>query len=62
MNEKQQEKLEWLRREIQKGIDDLKAGRFRDGAEVMEEFREKLINLKAEQDKRDETVREAKYE
>jgi len=31
MNEIQKQKLEWLRREIQKGIDDLEAGRFRDG-------------------------------
>ena len=54
MKETQGEKLEWLRREIQKGIDDLGAGRFRDGGEFMEEMREKLLRLKAERDKKAE--------
>ena len=34
------EKLEWLRREIQKGIDDLEAGRFYDGHSYGEDSRE----------------------
>lgn len=51
MNEIQKQKLEWLRREIKKGIDDLEAGRFRDGNEVMAEMREMLINLKKQRDK-----------
>jgi|GEM_PF-3795328 len=54
MNEIQKQKLEWLRPEIQKGIDDLEAGRFRDGGEFMEEMREKLPRLKAEGDKKAE--------
>ena len=59
MNETNKEKLEWLRREIQKGIDDLEAGRFRDGPNAMAEIREKLFKLKAEQEngsKNDQTV------
>lgn len=39
-------KLEALRKEIQHGIDDLEAGRFRDGHEVMKEMREKLLKMK----------------
>lgn len=39
-------KLEALRKEIQKGIDDLEAGRFRDGAEVMTDIKDRLIKLK----------------
>jgi hypothetical protein len=59
MNKTQKEKLEWLRREIQKGIDDLEAGRFCDGPTVMAEIRRKLLKLKAEQDpqiKNDKTL------
>jgi len=48
MSEASKEKWEWLRREIQKGIDDLEAGRFRDGEIAMAEIREKLLKLKAE--------------
>ena len=39
-------KLEALRKEIQKGIDDLEAGRFRDGREAMAEKRERLLKMK----------------
>ena len=39
-------KLEALRREIQKGIDSLEAGRFRDGGEVMAEFKSRLLSMK----------------
>jgi antitoxin ParD1/3/4 len=39
-------KLEALRQEIQKGIADLEAGRFRDGSEAMAEKREFLLKLK----------------
>ena len=39
-------KLEVLRTEIQKGIDDLEAGRVRDGGEVMAEFKDRLVNMK----------------
>jgi antitoxin ParD1/3/4 len=39
-------KLQALRTEIQKGIDDLEAGRFRDGREAMAEKRELLLRMK----------------
>lgn len=39
-------KLEGLRKEIQKGIDDLEAGRFSDGDEVMSEFKRHLLSVK----------------
>lgn len=39
-------KLEALRKDIQKGIDDLEAGRFRDGDEVMAGVKERLLLLK----------------
>lgn len=39
-------KLESLRKEIQKGIDDLEAGRFRTGREAMAEKRENLLKMK----------------
>lgn len=39
-------KLQTLRSEIQKGIDDLEAGRFRDGGEVMAEFKSRLLKMK----------------
>lgn len=40
-------KLAALRREIRKGLDDLKAGRFRDGREIMAEFKKRLLTVKA---------------
>jgi antitoxin ParD1/3/4 len=40
-------KLNALRAEIQKGIDDLEAGRYRDGEEVMAEIKERLLERKA---------------
>jgi len=40
------EKLNALRAEIQKGIDDLEAGRYRDGAEAMAEIKERLMQRK----------------
>ena len=39
-------KLNALRAEIQKGIDDLEAGRYRDGEVVMAEIRERLMQRK----------------
>ncbi len=39
-------KLEALRTEIQKGIDDLEAGRVRNGSEVMAEFKDRLLTMK----------------
>ena len=50
MDETQERKLAWLRREIQKGLNDLEAGRFRDGVEMMAEFREQLLRLKVRKD------------
>ncbi len=41
-----EEKLDWLKIEIQKGIDDLEAGRYRDGREVMSEITGRLLELK----------------
>ena len=38
-------KLDALRAEIQKGIDDLEAGRFRDGREVMNEINDRLLEM-----------------
>lgn len=43
-----EEKLQWLRREVKKGTDDLEAGRFRDGAEVIAELRARLLEMKRE--------------
>jgi antitoxin ParD1/3/4 len=45
-DEMREMKLEALRTEIQKGIDDLEAGRFRDGREAMAEKRELLLRMK----------------
>lgn len=45
-DEMRKKKLEALRIEIQKGIDDLEAGRFVDGAEVMAEMRDRLLRRK----------------
>lgn len=39
-------KLEALRKEIQKGIDDLEAGRYRNGREAMAEKRANLLKMK----------------
>ncbi len=39
-------KLEALRTEIQKGVDDLEAGRFSDGRLAMQERRDLLLKLK----------------
>jgi putative addiction module antidote protein, CC2985 family len=45
-DEMREKKLESLRIEIQKGIDDLEAGRVRDGGQVMAEFKDRLIKMK----------------
>ena len=42
-DEMREAKLNALRVEIQKGIDDLEAGRYRDGAEAMAEIKERLL-------------------
>ena len=39
-------KLEALRKEIQLGINDLEAGRFRDGREAMAEMKARLLEMK----------------
>ena len=39
-------KLEALRNEIQIGIKDLEAGRFRNGGDVMRDFKSRLIKMK----------------
>ena len=45
-DEMREAKLNALRAEIQKGIDDLEAGRFRDGPEAMAEIKERLVKRK----------------
>ncbi len=47
-DEAHESKLNALRAEIQKGIDDLEAGRVVDGPSAMAEFREKLLAMKRE--------------
>ncbi len=49
-----EEKLRWLRAEIEKGLDDLRHGRYEDGPTVMAEFRKKLLNLKARKEAENE--------
>lgn len=61
MNLTKEEKLEWLRREIQKGVDDLEAGRFSDGPTAMARIRERLLIKKAEQDKKIRDQNEHQY-
>lgn len=39
-------KLEALRTEIQKGLDDLETGRFKDGRKVMGKFKDRLLAAK----------------
>jgi antitoxin ParD1/3/4 len=45
-DEMREAKLNALRAEIQKGIDDMEAGRVYDGPTVMQEMREKLLSMK----------------
>ena len=45
-DELRKSKLDALRAEIQKGIDDLEAGRFRDGRDVMREINDRLLEMK----------------
>lgn len=45
-DEVREAKLNALRAEIQKGIDDLEAGRYRDGAETMTEIKQRLMRRK----------------
>lgn len=45
-DEMREAKLNALRAEIQKGIDDLEAGRYRDGDQVMAEIKERLVKRK----------------
>ncbi len=45
-DELRKSKLDVLQAEIQKGIDDLEAGRFRDGREVMKEINDRLLKMK----------------
>ncbi len=45
-DELRKSKLDALRAEIQKGIDDLEAGRFRDGRDVMREIKDRLLEMK----------------
>ena len=46
-DEMREAKLNALRKEIQKGIDDLEAGRYRDGTEVMADLRKMLSDKSA---------------
>jgi antitoxin ParD1/3/4 len=46
-DEMREAKLKALRADIQKGIDDLEAGRYQDGGEAMAEMREHLIKQKS---------------
>ena len=45
-DETQAAKLAWLRAEVQKGMDDLDAGRIYDGPEVMASIRKRLLKEK----------------
>lgn len=45
-DEMREAKLKALRADIQKGIDDLEAGRYRDGDEAMAEIKERLLERK----------------
>jgi hypothetical protein len=45
-NKMQKSKLDWLLSEIPKGIDDLDAGRFKDGRIVMSETKDLLLKMK----------------
>lgn len=45
-DEMREAKLNSLRAEIQKGIDDLEAGRYRDGEEAMAEIKERFLARK----------------
>lgn len=47
-DEMREMKLEALRRDIQEGINDLEAGRVRDGEEVMAEFKARLLEMKSQ--------------
>jgi antitoxin ParD1/3/4 len=47
-DEMREAKLKALRADIQKGIDDLEAGRIYDGPEAMAQIREKLLKMKRE--------------
>ena len=58
MDERNQRKLEWLRKEIQKGIDSLEKGQYVDGPEAMKRIRERLMEMKPES----ESIRETKPE
>ena len=49
-----EEKLRWLKAEIEKGLEDLRHGRYEDGATVMAEFRKKLLDLKARKEAENE--------
>lgn len=50
MDERNQQKLDWLRREIQKGIDSLENGHYVDGPEAMKRIRERLMKMKWERE------------
>ncbi|HMJ07393.1 MAG TPA: type II toxin-antitoxin system ParD family antitoxin [Pyrinomonadaceae bacterium] len=45
-DEMRETKLNALRAEIQKGIEDLEAGRYRDGDEAMAEIKDRLVKRK----------------
>lgn len=58
MDERNERKLEWLRKEIQKGIDSLENGHYVDVPEAMKRIRERLMEMKWES----ESIRETKPE
>ena len=49
-DETRESKLAWLKDAIRLGMEDVEAGRVRDGREVMQELREKLLRMKRERD------------
>lgn len=49
-DEDRETKLQALRIEIQKGIDDLEAGRIHDGPKTMASFRRRLLQMKKEKE------------
>ncbi len=46
MNISDEQKLEWLKRELEKGESDIKAGRVKPAAEVFKRLREKIKKSK----------------
>lgn len=58
-NENREEKLKWLRAEIEKGLEDLRHGRYEDGPTVMAQLRKKLLDRKARKEDENENQRQS---